>query len=1181
MSDIEPAKNESQDGIINIDISPTQSSTSSSTKPSIIPLLNILKKKNETPEPNNNGGSSSTGNNEYHHINNNNNNNYLNITRSNSTLSSSGLVDNYENYYQQNVIQRSDKHVFVVGRKGSGKSSLSRVLLMLDQSEVYNQPPSPKLLDSSSTSSSNITPRKSSWKFSSSTTDECALTSSGTETYRSLSSSPRQQSETTNSQSVSTSSLNVAQSSSKLSQFINNFRSYSPTTGKKSPSFENIQELESVDSKSIMAFRILQYFAWQLELETLLILYHPDTINKFLFPPPLKKILGWEEFVQDSDNEYLDIVERIANSEPEDVRFEGFYELAKQHQIFKLTVWDQRHEANVNFEEIPTLVQLKQLLSHLNISSNKKFSAKKSYSFRNSSMKLFTVQDFLKVDGLELPFLSNFLQILSYRNTIKEMNINRNSDYRLLLASDKIIGDVISTSKTEHTFIKYKGNTINIVECENLDEMINAMNLFELNGNKKIDMIFFVFSLYEFFVDQSKYRLAMNTMSDWRRLNQDERFKSCPIILIGSKADMALSSSPAITRMPSFGSGVESCQADDDLKSFQKDISKIFLTNENLEPVGASLTLQITSESSMITKTSSHPSIITGTSTLLSASNISRRRSASSPKEMIFVPPKSRKKLLETVTNRFLEDESVSHGRKTQLLEDSCVISFKHDDDIWDKLTKIFGKFITPVTNIRFGFYGVGPSSKSTIFNHMVKIIQRRESNPTGDKVLSPSLMFNYYVKSIASAWKKILELRNVQLKAKNIEPHRSSIITKKKSATLTLRGIDSPRNSTNSTSFKINNQNDENRNIEEDLMDRVSDLDSESKNLYTWCIQVLKADIQSTIRLLNEEIIITLQNHWTNKEMKEIWNENYLKSENSSKLQNLYYLMEYLDQVHKNNFASIYLQSPRKNTIVPKISFPVFLKTYTTVNLLTDVFYLAGQKCTITVSRGSKERFIQQWRMRNKSKYDVVFYTVNISNYDMPPELTISSSENGEDQDDVKSLAQSIIYFHELMSNILLNNPKCVPYLIFTHKDIFLEKVKSGSFLIKQENLSKRSSIDLGITRRSTNQEDFSELTQTKLNKNEMSILNPRLGLKEGSSEHNYALTIISKYLDFSFATPNIRSLIISNTFLLDATNEEESSSFIEQMLDKRVVSDFEIDYELGLGNGLMMGTRIASVLK
>ncbi|KAG2377313.1 hypothetical protein C9374_009224 [Naegleria lovaniensis] len=156
-----------------------------------------------------------------------------------------------------------------------------------------------------------------------------------------------------------------------------------------------------------------------------------------------------------------------------------------------------------------------------------------------------------------------------------------------------------------------------------------------------------------------------------------------------------------------------------------------------------------------------------------------------------------------------------------------------------------------------------------------------------------------------------------------------------------------------------------------------------------------------------------------------------------------------------------------------------------------------------------------------------------------------------------------------------------CVPYLVFTHKDLFIEKVEKG-IPLKEEYLSEKGSFDLGLqgstTTRTNNDKSRDLISQIKLSKTEVESIQSRLRAQiSGIKEQTFATFIISKYVECALEE-TLRSMIIANTFVIDATDEKESSQFIQTVLDKRVVSDFEIDYELGLGSSLVIGGKFNS---
>ncbi|KAF0978934.1 hypothetical protein FDP41_002004 [Naegleria fowleri] len=1048
----------------------------------------------------------------------------------------------------------------------------------------------------------------------------------------------------------------------KLSQWINNLRSSKsnqvPSNGgtagsllhKKSASLDVVnftndpEALMKKESENQINFVILlfQQYLRQLELETLLYLYHPENYGKYLFPPSLKKLLGIDP---EDDSDYYELVIKIGLEEFEDLQFEGLYELYKRETVFKLTIWDQRNAIDINFEEIPTIVQIKKLLTYLGI-SQKKYSAKLSFNFRTNPPKTLCIQDFLRLDTNEFPSLDSFFQKLCYKRYCNDFNVTKSKDnplsFMILFPGMLFRGsNFVPRSLTEYSWIKFGNNTAQIIECETVEEMSQQMNylsLYDQSSQNKADIIFYMVSLQDFATDKTRQKYFRNCIQEWRKLMQDERFKSCPIVLIGNKTDLVNPNSP-VSHVANLTSKLDSCQAEEDMDAFREihvlssdnlvDAKNISFSGQSTTSSDASpLTLSMDNSETTLVKSNSNPSL-TASPRLSTECRSPRARSQSTPKEPVLIVPKTRKKLSQFVIHQFLEEETVSQGRKTQLVEDYFVGSCRFDEDMIERSGKILSKYITTVKTTRFGVFGSGCSGKSTIYNHLVKIVNdiEKDVNTNTGSILTPSIMFFYYVKTIAMGWKKLLELVNAHHKSKQHSSALStSIIEKRKSEfTLNLKRLnDEPLNTKNAnetgtksndsspthtdpilsnreTTQSILNQKNERAKQWTAEADKLKFIDGDLRSLYVWCLQTLAADVNMTIKLFTVEISDLLNRKWKNdRVLKETWEANYLQT-SASKIQNLPSLMSHMSEVQRNNLATLYLQSPRKNSHIPKISLSTFLKTYTTVNgLVTDVFNLRGQKCSVTVTRGSRRKHIQQWSMTNNCVFDVIFYVVNIANYNYSDHentrgrMNEENEGNDEENDEIISLSESIIFFKQLLNHFVANNAKgaphnniqsytgCVPYLVFTHKDLFVEKVEKG-IPLKEEYLSEKGSFDLGLggssaTNRANNEKSRDLISQIKLSKTEVESIQSRLRSQmSGIKEQTFATFIISKYVECALEE-TLRSMIIANTFVIDATNEKESAQFIHTVLDKRVVSDFEIDYELGLGSSLVIGGKFNS---
>jgi len=97
--------------------------------------------------------------------------------------------------------------------------------------------------------------------------------------------------------------------------------------------------------------------------------------------------------------------------------------------------------------------------------------------------------------------------------------------------------------------------------------------------------------------------------------------------------------------------------------------------------------------------------------------------------------------------------------------------------------------------------------------------------------------------------------------------------------------------------------------------------------------------------------------------------------------------------------------------------------------------------------------------------------------------------------------------------------------------------------------------------------------MASIKLNKYQLDSLSERIercGI-EGEEQRMVALYVISRFIECA-KDEALKDLFISSTYIIDATDENETTNFINGVLDKRVISDFNVDFELGPGNGLLI---------
>jgi len=792
------------------------------------------------------------------------------------------------------------------------------------------------------------------------------------------------------------------------------------------------------------------------------------------------------------------------SSDDANIKFDGLYELYKSDPAFKVTMWDQR--GSVDFEQWAPVVQLKSLLGL------RKFSAKKASHFRKVDSKQSSLRDYLQIDSNDMPLFEKFENQKSYLDHHQDFNV-RNVD---MLNDHLVLSDLLRINSTNDqlAFIKLKNNILSVEQCETVDEVINK--------NKRIDVIFFIVSVGDF-CDKSREKYGSISLLQWKQLMHDDSFKSCPVILVFTKSDLLSSPSPSPTTCNSrnsiFSSNLDSCTITEDEIKFPKPffeddsganiklnnalflklntslVSTSYMVASNTSFTSTSSTSSLDSTSPCIvegieilspttdsneekpkplSKKNSNPVLTSLDSPRLKISLSPRERSNSSPRENLKLP-KSKNKILQLLMSHFLDDESVSQGRKIQIADD-CIVTCKLDEETPGRLFNILDKHIPQLKTTRFAIFGTGSCSKSTIHNQMLKIVQS-ENLPQ----LSPPLMFSYYVKTLALAWKTLIELvqKNKQDKAfEDITSDRkkkpslttSFLLTlpeKKDESKSTVSNQDLISDSTSLDPLLTNRetprsiilQRTERTRKHSALTDRLTLLGEEFKTAYAWCLKVLDSDLTFALNCLGKDIVGNLLDIWKQDQVQCVWNREYL-SYHLSSIGNLKALMDHIE-----------IASTGTN-----IDFSTFLKTYTTANgLMTDIFFLRGQKCSVTVTRGSKWKYIQQWSFAYNCSFDVIFYFVNLANYDLndqhpeeqneelKPDDALGEKSNSFKNSPVQSLYESIVHFEQILEIYGFLNYENKPETLLTRKDLRRNKPSHSpisSLLTKIYSWKRRQKI-------------------------------------------------------------------------------------------------------------------------